>query len=127
MPVTSYPFILEFQTPQTFGPIGQQFPSKLESDILVLRARHSMTSSWRILGMVESDGQSPDQQSCNLCSRSLVPRIYPMTLQGLTFVTALNTRECAFSGNRFLTPLLHPKCLSNPQNNVYRLLFFFCG
>lgn len=92
MPVTSYPFILEFLTPQTFGPIGQQCPSKLESDILVLRARHPMTSFWRILGMVESDGHSPRHKgggstdSCvfidvyNLCSRKLVPRVYPMTL-----------------------------------------------
>lgn len=33
MPVTSYPFILEFLTPQTFGPIGQQCPSPEQAGV----------------------------------------------------------------------------------------------
>lgn len=130
MPVTSYPFILEFLTPQTFGPIGQQFPSKhscpacqTSDDELLENPRN---------GRVRRSESSPQGRRINrLCClhRCLQPLFkktgatclyndlsndLPMTFQDLTFVTALNTWECVFSADRFLTPLLHPTCLSAP-------------
>lgn len=130
MPVTSYPFILEFLTPQTFGPIGQQLPSKhscpacqTSDDELLKNPRN---------GRVRRSESSPQGWRINrqLCLHRCVQPLFtktgatclsndlsydlPMTFQGLTFETALNTWECVFSGDRFLTPLLHPTGLSTP-------------